>query len=173
MSNDWMLGGSREVRSWHDQMQVCLNGHRITANALGSPEFREDFCSRCGMRTIMACEKCRTPIQGEYHVENVFAVGMNTPVPKYCTKCGSPYPWQEAAIENLKEALREGGLDSADIQAAELALPDIMHDTPKTELASLKFGRILKKLGKPVYEVAIKVVTDVASEAAKKALGLG
>jgi len=160
-------------RSWHDQMQVCLNGHKITASAQGSPEFREDFCSLCGVRTIMACEKCRAPIKGQYNVEGVFVVSDGPPVPKYCTSCGTPYPWQEAAIENLKEALREGGLDEGDLQIAETTLPDIIHDTPKTDLASIKFGRILKKVKKPLYEVAIKIVTDVATEAAKKAMGLG
>ena len=157
--------------SWHDQMQVCINGHQITANAQRYPEFKQDFCSSCGARTIVACESCKHPIRGEYHVDGVIAVGFGAPVPKYCTKCGVAYPWQAGAIESLKETLREGGLDSNDIQIAEAAIPDIIHDTPRTELASLKLGRVLKKLGKPLYNVAIKVVTEVATEAAKKAMG--
>ncbi len=52
------------------------------------------------------------------------------------------------------------------------ALPDVLRDTPKTESASLKIKRILGKVGKPLYDVAIKVVTDIASEGAKKILGL-
>ena len=51
-------------------------------------------------------------------------------------------------------------------------MPDILRETPKSESAGLKLGRLMKGLGKPVYEVAIKVVTDVASETAKKAMGI-
>jgi hypothetical protein len=29
------------------------------------------------------------------------------------------------------------------------------------------------KLGKPLYDISIKVVTDIASETAKKTIGLG
>jgi hypothetical protein len=60
-----------------------------------------------------------------------------------------------------------------DIQDVEGTLPDIVRDTTKTEGASLKLKRILGKLGKDVYSIAIKVVTDIASETAKKTLGIG
>jgi hypothetical protein len=72
----------------------------------------------------------------------------------------------------LKEILREGDLSEQDVLAAESTLPDVLRETPKTESASLKLRRLLNLLGKPTYDIAIKVVTDVASEAAKKTLGL-
>jgi hypothetical protein len=97
---------------------------------------------------------------------------MNAPVPKYCIECGTPYPWQTAAIENLKCILQESELSSQDLAEVGKVLPDIVRDTAKTESASVKLKRIIGKLGKPLYEVAIKVVTDVASETAKKTLGL-
>jgi hypothetical protein len=51
------------------------------------------------------------------------------------------------------------------------AFPDVLRDTPKTESATLKMKRLLGKMRKPLYDVAMKVVTDVASETAKKTLG--
>jgi hypothetical protein len=83
-----------------------------------------------------------------------------------------PYPWQAAAIENLREILLESELGSQDLDDLEKTLPDVVRDTPRTESASLKTKRILEKIAKPLYDVAIKVVTDVASETAKKTLGL-
>jgi len=53
-----------------------------------------------------------------------------------------------------------------------MALPDVVRNTAKPESASLRLKRILGKLGKPLYDIAIKVTTDVASETAKKTLGL-
>jgi hypothetical protein len=72
----------------------------------------------------------------------------------------------------LKVVLQESELAAEDRQELESALPDILRDTPRTEGAALKVKRILGKLGTSLYEVAIKVVTDVASETARKTLGL-
>jgi len=69
--------------------------------------------------------------------------------------------------------LQESELSTQDREEIDKALPDVLGDTAKTESAALKVKRILGKIGKPAYEVVIKVVTDVASETAKKTLGLG
>jgi hypothetical protein len=37
----------------------------------------------------------------------------------------------------------------------------------------VKLKRIMSKLGKPVYDISIKVVSDMASKTAKKTIGLG
>jgi len=157
--------------AWYDVMQVCLNGHLITQCAESHPERGQKFCKDCGAKTIDACASCDTKIRGYLHMEG-FVDWTVPPVPKYCVNCGAAYPWQEAAIENLKGILEESELSSQDRQEIDSALPDILRDTPKTESASLKVKRILGKLGKPLYEVAIKVITDLASETAKKTLGL-
>lgn len=155
----------------HDVMQVCLNGHQITDRAMTKPQFRQDFCDKCGEATIDACPACSTSIRGKYHYENVVG-GRSPPVPAYCHGCGKSYPWQDAAIANLKDVLREGDLSEDDIAAAEATLPDVLRDTPKSEAAALRLKRIMAGLGKPVYDVAIKVVSDIASETAKKTMGL-
>lgn len=61
-------------------------------------------------------------------------------------------------------------LDGQDVaQAAELiGLASV--DAPRTEVATFKLKRMLEKAGKPVYDIAIKVISDVASETAKKVL---
>jgi hypothetical protein len=110
-------------------------------------------------------------IRGHYHVSGVFSLSK-TPVPKHCIKCGGAYPWQEAAIQNLAEVLREGGLSEEDVAKAESSLPDVIADTPKTEGASLRLKRLLGTLGKPAYDIAVKVISDIASETAKKTMGL-
>lgn len=157
--------------SWYDGMQVCVNGHRITAYATSQPEHCQNHCATCGARTITACESCNTPMRGHYHVDGVISLA-NTPVPKYCIACGQAFPWQQAAIENLKDVLEAGDMASADVDLVVLALPDVIHETPRTEGAALKLRKALGKLGKPTYDIAVKVITDLASETAKKTMGL-
>jgi hypothetical protein len=62
-----------------------------------------------------------------------------------------------------------GGKDAAD--AADLVVV-VSTDNPRTEVAALKLRRLMSKLGKPTYDVAIKVVSDVAAETVKKTFGL-
>ena len=68
--------------------------------------------------------------------------------------------------------MREGDLSQTDMETVVLALPDILQDTPKTELATLRLSKVMAKLGKPIYDVAIGVISDIASETAKKSMGL-
>jgi len=63
-------------------------------------------------------------------------------------------------------------LAAEDREEIERALPDVLRDTPKTESAALKVKRLLGKMGKPLYDIAIKVVSDAASETAQKTMGL-
>ena len=92
--------------------------------------------------------------------------------PAYCSGCGSPFPWQASGIENLKAVLQEAGLTAEDRDELDSVLPDGVRDTPKSDSAALRMKRVLSKVGKPLYDVALKVATDVASETAKKTLGL-
>ena len=156
----------------YDVMQVCLNGHTITDTAATQPEFAKPFCSNCGERTITTCPECRAPIQGTYHVPGVAVLAFAIPkAPNNCHACGTAYPWRQAAIANAIEVLQLDleGQDAADV--AELVRA-VSVETPRTEVAALKLKRLLPKLGKATYDVAIKVISDFASEAAKKTLGL-
>jgi hypothetical protein len=95
----------------YDVMQVCLNGHQITASYNLHPEHRKDFCDECGERTINSCPKCKTPIQGEYQFENVVAIGFKTPVPEFCFACGAAYPWTERKTKDKGERVHRQEID--------------------------------------------------------------
>jgi hypothetical protein len=156
-------------KDWYDVMQVCVNGHQITKYAESQPQTRQEFCDNCGAKTIDVCPGCENHIRGARHT---VLVDIPLSVPRYCIKCGAAYPWQQASIDNLKEILRESELSKHDVAIIETALPDVLQETPKTESASLRVKRVLGKLGKPFYEISVKVITDIASETAKKTLGL-
>jgi len=82
------------------------------------------------------------------------------------------HPWQVSRVANALEALRLQGVDESDVQEVERNLPDITRDTPRTQVAALRIRKAIGKAGKPIYDVAIKVIGDVAAATAKAHLGL-
>jgi hypothetical protein len=113
---------TQKTRENPDAMQVCLNGHLITAHYHEKPEERSDYCSdECGAATIYTCPRCEAEIPGGYYKEvPVPTVAMATgtsprrstvsvlespkKVPPYCKKCGAPYPWTERQLRSEAEA---------------------------------------------------------------------
>jgi hypothetical protein len=165
-----MVSTEREITQMegYDLMQVCLNGHAITASTVRHPESMKPFCPDCGAPTITACPECNAPIQGAPHDQ---LITQEPPVRNNCPQCGTAYPWRQSSIATAIEVVQMGlqGQEAAD--AAEL-VKDIAIETPRTQIAALKLKRLLPKLGKATYDVAIRVISDVASETAKKTLGL-
>lgn len=155
-----------------DVMQVCMNGHFITDRAASHPEFRKQFCTECGERTITACPECNTTIPGEYQVPGVFIVSSRTPPPpNNCANCGVAFPWRQAALASAVEMF-ELELEGQDALDAVALVPLVAIDGPKTEIAALKLKKLMEKMAKPTYDIAIKIISDLASETAKKTLGL-
>jgi hypothetical protein len=83
-------------------------------------------------------------------------------------------PSQSARLDRMNALVRIVRSDLGDAEANEVAalVPDLTSDTPKAESAALRLKPILLRLAQVGYDVAIKIITDVASEIAKKTLGL-
>jgi hypothetical protein len=83
-------------------------------------------------------------------------------------------PGESARLDRMNALVRIVRSDLGDAEANEVAalVPDLTSDTPKAESAALRLKPILLRLGKVGYDLAIKIITDVASEIAKKTLGL-
>jgi hypothetical protein len=78
---------------------------------------------------------------------------------------------RRAEMRQLIDILRPA-LDDVDALEVKRLLPDVVGDTTETGKAASRLRVILANVGKATYEVAIKVLTDIASETAKKVLGL-
>jgi hypothetical protein len=78
------------------------------------------------------------------------------------------------SVEREARLVRIFRSDLGDAEANEVAVlvPDLTSDTPKAESAALRLRPILLKLGKVSYDLAIKIISDIASETVKKSLGL-
>jgi hypothetical protein len=78
---------------------------------------------------------------------------------------------RQAEMAKLVLVLRSG-LDTADAEGVEALVENIARDTPFTQNAAARLKGMLPKLGKSAYDIAVKIITDIASETVKKVMGL-
>jgi hypothetical protein len=155
----------QENRGSYDTAQICLNGHVVNSTTIDFPEFSKDFCTDCGQKTITQCPQCHTPIQGD--LRGVF--GGKLEAPRFCHKCGEPYPWTAARITAARELANElDGLDKDDRMLLVASIEDIVRDSPKTTLAATRFRKIVAKGGKVAVDSFRDILVNVAAEAAKR-----
>ncbi|MBN1538290.1 MAG: DUF2321 domain-containing protein [Anaerolineales bacterium] len=157
---------------WYDISQICLNGHVITDRAKSSPEFMKKYCTKCGEATITSCQHCDTPILGDYQVEGITAISLSKPkAPGFCHECGHPYPWTLRKINIAKELGDElDNLSKEDQDKFKSTLDDLVTDNPRTELAVIRFKKIMSKVGKDSYEAIKSILVDIVSETVRKSI---
>jgi hypothetical protein len=167
------VGTICHMREGYDVAEICLNGHVVTEMAASYPQHRKPFCPDCGSATITACPSCEANIQGYYHVTGVIGGYRKRPAPAFCHNCGEPYPWTAARLKAAKELAHEAeGLDEEERELLASSLDDLVADTPRTQLAASRFKRLLTKMGQGGAGAMRDIVVDIASETAKKAMGL-
>jgi hypothetical protein len=156
----------------------CLKGHYVDqinppirnwrqarARAEGQFPARKlpGFCTECGARNIRACPQCQAPIQ--------YVFGGRKPA--FCGGCGSPYPWTETALAAAKEYADElEQLNQDEKSVLKGTFEDLTTDTPRTELAVSRLKKFMTTVGPPAGAMLQKIVETIATEAAKKSLGL-
>lgn len=152
----------------YDVAQICLNGHIITERAKSAPDFKKAHCPRCGQSTVTECPKCKSPIQGHYHVPGVISVGRKrSPAPRYCHGCGAPFPWTETALNAAKELALSLGLPEQEAENLAASIPDLVSEGPRTPVAVQRMKTGLAKAGGQAAEFMSKVLANVISESIK------
>lgn len=152
--------------------QVCLNGHQITGDIEKSTTSK--FCARCGEATISKCQSCGSGVRGDRVIRGDFGgtrIGMH--VPAFCVDCGTPFPWTERAVSAAKELADEiEDIDEGERERAKASFIALASDTPQTTVAATRVRKLIAKAG-PIIGVGIRdIVISIATDAAKKAIGL-
>jgi hypothetical protein len=133
-------------------------------------DFRETFCSRCGEATITHCPNCTSGIRGSYDVEGFLSLAEYTP-PAFCFNCGSPFEWTRRRIASAVELVEiDGRLTPEEVTQFRMDVTELTKDGPKTQVASVRFKKIMSKVGESIADGVRKIVVDVLSEAAKKTI---
>lgn len=119
----------------------------------------------------MQCSHCAASIRGEYHVEGVFGFGLDYQPPAFCHNCGKAFSWTERKIASAVELVEVGAeLPEAELEQFRADLSELTRDSPRTQVAALRFKKVMKKVGTSVASGVRDIVVDVISEAAKKSI---
>jgi hypothetical protein len=146
--------------------QICRNGHLINADCELDPSSNRKFCPVCGSATVVACPGCRVKITSATSPWNSFII------PAYCHNCGKPFPWTEIALSAAKEYTDDLELTAEEKTALKGALDDLTSDTARTPVAANRLRKVISKVGPIAGGVLQKLAETIATEAAKKAMGL-
>ena len=150
--------------------QVCLNGHTITRAVDRMPELQEKFCSKCGEVTIMECLSCVTPIRGEFETEGVLILGSGYTAAAFCYTCGKPFPWTQKRVKAAIELVQAADIEGQELAQFERDVQSLTKDSSETTIASIRFKKIMGKVGSSIAGGVKDILVDVVSEAAKKAI---
>ena len=160
------------IETRYDVAQVCRRGHLINHSTEDAPERNKPFCPTCGQPTITACDRCATPILGQYHDVHVGFRIMDKP-PAYCHACGKPYPWTAEGIDSARALAEElEGLNEPDRIAIGASIDDLVVDSPRTPVAVLRFKKIIARAKGPARELLLDLIAKIAVESAKAGLGV-
>ena len=151
---------------------ICKNGHIVTSDI--SNGLQSTFCKQCGMEVISQCQNntCNAAIQGKYEVPGVINLCKRTS-PSYCHACGKPYPWTEKKIQAAKMLVEDmDELSQEDKKKLSENIDNIITDTPLTEVSANRIKKGLMKVSKETAKAFRDILVSIASEVAKKSLGL-
>ena len=154
----------------YDIAQICTNGHVITSMADSSPDFKKDFCKRCGYKTICNCVECNQPIKGYYHVSGVIG-GSSYEPPRFCDSCGSTFPWIKVKIEAANELVELIETLSPDEKKDfQSAIDELIRETAKVPVAKVKLKKYLSKVNSDISDGIRDVLRDTLSKELKNEL---
>ncbi|MED4690631.1 DUF2321 domain-containing protein [Peribacillus frigoritolerans] len=151
--------------------QICMNGHVVNGNMEDYAVANQNYCEDCGAKTIYECQRCKTKIRGD----DDYSIGydMLQIAPKHCSECGTAFPWLEEKLNAAKELVDEmEGLNVQEKDKLKASIDDLIINGPRTELASTRFKKLVPKAGKELANGMRDILVDIASETAKKLIGL-
>jgi len=160
-----------------DAAQVCRNSHVITTTAGVAYEQGRlrPRCSTCGEETFVTCPNCHEAIKGAWPPDSsgLIEVPGFRGLANYCPNCGEPYPWTAAKIAAAKELVTElDGLSGDERALLSRDLADLIRDTPRTDVATVRFKKLWLKAKGPAKAALEHAAKEIFTAAVKGALGL-
>ena len=154
----------------YDVAQICENGHVANTMAREYPGTNQDYCDKCGARTIVICPSCSTGIRGHYHMPGVFGFDSYT-APAFCFKCGKPFPWTLAGLRAVEDLADEmDALTDQEKETLKASVHDLVRETPKSKVAETRFKKIMQKVGREGFEAMRSLLTGLVNESVRSAL---
>lgn len=155
---------------WPEPALICLNGHVVNARSESRPHFNSNYCPICGELAIDTCPDCHAPIPGQVRYfspeadTHGYGADFEEPAP-YCGGCGKPYPWTERRARAFIE-LAQLELSPEAARDVETELPDVMKDTPRTEVAVRRIKMAFETTGKGGLEILKRAAPGILTQGA-------
>jgi hypothetical protein len=137
--------------------QVCLTGHVQNGGCRVIPA--EKFCE-CGAETIHQCPTCKSNIKGAFRSNADY---IRNP-PAGCLKCGAPYPWTQAAIDEVTRLITESSLTLTEKQDARTDLEAILRNAPQAQSAARRTHNMIAKVGGALRIAYDELVVPLVAE---------
>jgi hypothetical protein len=158
--------------SYYLTAQMCSNGHHTTSRLESSPALGAKYCPKCGEAMFHQCPACGSNIRGDYEVPGIIGLSGRYKPPSYCHNCGAPFPWTARRIEAATDLAKESEhLSEEEVKTLGQSIVDLSRDSPRTELAAIRYNKLAKKAGTLIGDGLNKIVISLATEGAKKLLG--
>jgi hypothetical protein len=141
----------------HWTAQICIAGHLQEGGQRVIPA--EKYCDRCGAQTIHQCPACNGNIKGALRGYGDWLKGP----PLFCQKCGRPYPWTQAAMDTVSQAIEGSDLSAAEKQEANDDLNLMLKNTPGAEGAARRTHGRFAKAGRVLRTVYIEWVVPLVA----------
>jgi hypothetical protein len=151
-----------------DTAIICLNGHVMNPRSETLSRNNFKFCKKCGEPGISTCPQCSGKIHGMKALGRGWAPFLGPAA--YCHECGKPYPWTERALAAARELIELSTLSHEEKSDYNAAIADLTKDTPKTQVALVKFKTLSIKAGTEIAKGVRDITVNIASEVIKKAL---
>ena len=136
------------------------------------PELNQEFCAKCGAKTIEACDACKKEIRGKGFIPGAVE-WSEIDRPSYCQHCGKPFPWTGTALIAAKEYADElESLSEDEKSTLTQSLGDLTSDTPRTALAVSRVRKFMEKIGGPAAQGFMQIVVSDLTEEAQRQLGM-
>lgn len=150
----------------NDWVQVCSNGHMVNSFAFYLEDQNKEFCTVCGAKTILTCPTCNKPIGGTKRDDS-----SKFKTPSYCGSCGSPYPWTVSRLEAAQDLINEmNNIDDQEKKQLNDSVHEMTKDTPQALVASVRYRKIMSKVGKEMGAAMRDIIIDIVSETIRKTL---
>lgn len=157
--------------AYYDVAQVCLNGHMINDHARSRPLHNQEYCTRCGAKTLTACPSCQKPIRGDLNVEGVVDLtGRQIPVPPFCQYCAKALPWTESRLEAASALADQLQLDIPERALVEKSIEEMVKDTPRAPAEAIRFKTIVQRAQPWGFAAFKEILNAVVSESVKRML---
>jgi hypothetical protein len=122
----------------------------------------------CGAVTVTKCQNCSSSIRGYFMA---FRGDHPYKTPSFCHTCGEPYPWTISRMKAAADLINEmESINDQEKKALIESVQEMTKDTPQSQVASVRYRKIIVKVGKETGDAMRDIIINIVSETIRRSL---